>query len=210
VLEATLRVRIPGCWATRIAQDGGRLRIVDRKIVDGRAMESLVEIGGHVGDPRWAQLSDLILSQPKVSEFRSLATDAEHVLGIVRCENCLSCRTLVTSNCFVTSAVSREGAIEWTLRFDDKRKIAKLVGDLQRARIPVDIARIASVREKPLLTPRQSEVLHLALESGYFDFPKRTGIEALAQRLGVSKSTVAETLHRAERKVLQTFVDRNG
>ena len=133
MLEATLRVHIPGCWATRIAQNGHVLRIVDRKIVKGSAMESLVEIGGRAGDPHWAQLSDMILSQPKVSDFRSLMTDAEHILGIVRCEDCLSCRTLVTSDCFVTSAVSREGAIEWTLRFDDKRKIAKLVGDLQRA-----------------------------------------------------------------------------
>ncbi|MEK6851915.1 MAG: helix-turn-helix domain-containing protein [Candidatus Thermoplasmatota archaeon] len=210
MLEATLRVHIPGCWATRIAQNGHVLRIVDRKIVKGSAMESLVEIGGRAGDPHWAQLSDMILSQPKVSDFRSLMTDAEHILGIVRCEDCLSCRTLVTSDCFVTSAVSREGAIEWTLRFDDKRKIAKLVGELQRARIPVDVARIASIRGKPMLTPRQSEVLRLALGMGYFDFPKRAGIEALAQRLGVSKSTVAETLHRAERKVLTTFVERNG
>lgn len=210
MLEATLRVRIPDCWATRIAERGASLRIVDRKIVDGRAMESLVEVGGRMGDPGWAQLSDLIRARPRVSDFRSLATDAEHVLGIVRCENCLSCRTLVTSDCFVTSAVSRDGAVEWTLRFDDKRKIAKLVGDLQRARIPVDIARIAPVRGESVLTPRQSEVLRLALASGYFDFPKRVGIEALAQRLGVSKSTVAETLHRAERKVVQTFVNRNG
>lgn len=210
MLEATLRVRIPGCWATRIAQNGGSLRIVDRKIVDGRAMESLVELGRNAGDSGLAAMSDLIHSQPNVSEFRSLATGAEHVLGIVRCENCLSCRTLVTSDCFVTSTISREGAVEWTLRFDDKRKIAKLVGDLQRARIPVDVARIASVRGEPVLTPRQSEVLRLALASGYFDFPKRVGIEALAQRLGVSKSTVAETLHRAERKVLETFVERRG
>ena len=206
MLEATVEVRIPGCWVSRLAEAGATVRVVDRKIVAPGAMKSLFEIthpGEGVG---WGQIVNDIRDHPSVAQVRAVQSDEERLLGIVRCENCNSCRALVSSECFVTNAVTREGAMEWTVRFDDKRKLARLLEDLRRTPAAAEVKRLVSVRDGSVLTRRQTEVLRLALDMGYFEFPKHAGVEDLAKRLGVSKSTVCETLHRAERKVLREFL----
>ena len=53
------------------------------------------------------------------------------------------------------------------------------------------------------LTVRQREVFHRAMRDGYFDVPRRVTLTDLARRLGVSKSTLSESLAIAERKLLE-------
>lgn len=207
MLEANLRVRIPGCWVAGLTSGGRSVRIVDRKVVDGRTMESLFELDREERDGGWPEVVHDLRAHPQVTGVRAVASDDERLLGIVRCQNCNSCRALLNSNCFVTNILSRDGAVEWTVRFDDKRKLADLLRRLERTGVAVDIRRVSSVRGNSILTRRQAQVLRVALDSGYFDFPKGTGIEELARRLGVSKSTISEILHRAERKILRAYVE---
>jgi predicted DNA binding protein len=58
---------------------------------------------------------------------------------------------------------------------------------------------------KELITPKQLEVFQLACDYGYYDTPKKISIEELAQRTGLSPSTVAEHLRKAEAKLLPIF-----
>ncbi len=53
-----------------------------------------------------------------------------------------------------------------------------------------------------LLTPRQMEAFSFACKEGYYEIPKRTGLEELARAMGISKPTYAELLSKAERKLL--------
>ncbi len=53
-----------------------------------------------------------------------------------------------------------------------------------------------------LMTDRQMEVFDLACRYGYYEEPKRISIEELSNKLGVSPSTCAELLRKAERKLL--------
>jgi hypothetical protein len=52
------------------------------------------------------------------------------------------------------------------------------------------------------LSSRQREVFRLARARGYYDHPRRTNADALAEELGVSSSTVHEHLRKAEAKLL--------
>ncbi|MFB6083310.1 MAG: helix-turn-helix domain-containing protein [Halorientalis sp.] len=52
------------------------------------------------------------------------------------------------------------------------------------------------------LTDRQREVLAVAFEMGYFDYPKGANAEEVAAELDISPSTLAEHLAAAQRKVL--------
>lgn len=56
------------------------------------------------------------------------------------------------------------------------------------------------------LTSRQQEVLELAVAMGYFEFPRETNYEEIAEELGVNQSTVAEHIQRIEAKILTQFV----
>ncbi len=58
------------------------------------------------------------------------------------------------------------------------------------------------LRNRRDLTLRQEEILKMAFELGYFDFPKKIKLDKLSMRLGISPSTLAETLHRAEKHIM--------
>lgn len=58
-----------------------------------------------------------------------------------------------------------------------------------------------------MLTDRQREILELAVEEGYFDQPRRIDREEIADRLGLSGSTVSEHLRKAERKILTDYAE---
>jgi hypothetical protein len=57
-----------------------------------------------------------------------------------------------------------------------------------------------------LLTERQRELLTTAVEAGYYETPRECTLTELAEQVGAAKSTVSETLHRAEGRVIREFV----
>jgi hypothetical protein len=55
------------------------------------------------------------------------------------------------------------------------------------------------------LTDRQMKILATACVSGYFDQPAKVGLDDLARRAGISRSTYAEHLRKAESKLLENL-----
>jgi len=56
------------------------------------------------------------------------------------------------------------------------------------------------------LTDRQQEALRTAYEMGYFEIPRTTSLEAVADQLGISASSLSERLRRAQTHVIETSV----
>lgn len=57
----------------------------------------------------------------------------------------------------------------------------------------------------PELTGQQKRAIELALEHGYYSWPKRTDLKKLAKMMGVSVQTYREHLKRAEGKLMPEF-----
>lgn len=55
------------------------------------------------------------------------------------------------------------------------------------------------------LTPRQRDTFTAAMELGYYEVPRRTTHEELADELGVARSTVGEHLRKIEARALSTL-----
>ena len=55
------------------------------------------------------------------------------------------------------------------------------------------------------LTHRQRTLVVTALEMGYYDTPRRCSLTDLADELGLAKSTLSETLHRAEEAIVKEY-----
>lgn len=56
------------------------------------------------------------------------------------------------------------------------------------------------------LTERQSEILQTAYHSGFYEWPRETTGEEVAEAIGVSQPTVSRHLRACERKLLGTFL----
>ncbi len=57
----------------------------------------------------------------------------------------------------------------------------------------------------PKLSERQLEAFELAIESGYYAYPRKIELQGLAKRMKVTTSTMQEHLRRAEEKLLPTY-----
>lgn len=64
--------------------------------------------------------------------------------------------------------------------------------------------------KRPCLTEHQERVLAEAIRAGYYSSPRRIEIRRLAERLGVSKSTLSETLILIEARLLGGGRDLRG
>lgn len=56
-----------------------------------------------------------------------------------------------------------------------------------------------------LLTDRQRFIVAAAIDNGYYDTPRGCSLTELADVVDLAKSTVSETLHRAEEQVMKEF-----
>jgi hypothetical protein len=128
-------------------------------------------------------------------------------LGFVSTNKCIACRTFLESDCFIKSARSiSEDIIEYVIitpGFDEFKDILKKIAAMN---LELDVKKIAEIRRTSILTPKQERVLRVALEAGYFDYPRKARLSKLAETAGVSKPSVLEILRRAERKALEAFV----
>lgn len=55
------------------------------------------------------------------------------------------------------------------------------------------------------LSPRQEEMLRMAIEFGYYDDPRKCTLATLAQQFGVSKAAVHKRLVTAESKIIKSY-----
>lgn len=107
------------------------------------------------------------------------------------------------------------------VEYDDRGMVMTVVGepgDLQRGvdappdGIAVSVESVGEFASVPgpvlaRLSDRQREALTAAVEVGYYDVPRETTHEAVAERLGVAPSTASEHLRKAESKVVRALVE---
>jgi predicted DNA binding protein len=68
---------------------------------------------------------------------------------------------------------------------------------------------LRDISSKEELTKRQEDILKIALEKGYFDYPKGTSIRELAAMFGISISTLSEILRSGQKKVMASYFKEN-
>ncbi|MFC6754569.1 helix-turn-helix domain-containing protein [Halorubrum tibetense] len=66
------------------------------------------------------------------------------------------------------------------------------------------------VIDRERLTDRQREVLRTARRMGYFAYPREASADEVADAVGIARSTFAEHLAAAQRRVVGALVDEHG
>jgi predicted DNA binding protein len=61
----------------------------------------------------------------------------------------------------------------------------------------------------PSLSARQRQALRIAHDEGYYEIPRETDMESVADRMGIDRRTADEHRRRAERKVLDAMAERS-
>ncbi len=101
----------------------------------------------------------------------------------------------------------RDGEATWEISASRDR-LSQLAEQLDAFGIPFRVEEVRQfVEPDRLLTERQRGLLVSAVERGYYDTPRGCSLTELAAALDVAKSSVSETLHRAEGAVIKHYVE---
>jgi len=103
---------------------------------------------------------------------------------------------------FPSAGPAREAATAIEERFEGAELLAKRVADVSDRSAP-------TVRQRVVerLTDKQFSALRAAFLAGYYDYPRGTTAEDLADSLEIAPSTLHQHLQAAQRKLLGTVLD---
>lgn len=114
-----------------------------------------------------------------------------------------------------TETAMMEGVEYWDVScFDNPKEFYSRLKEAGEVKI-LSTERIAlestSNRLKALsgVTEKQLESLKAVVGSGYYDFPRRAKLETIAERVGISRSTLQEQVQRAESRIIKNLFDPN-
>ncbi|MFH1311017.1 MAG: helix-turn-helix domain-containing protein [Nanoarchaeota archaeon] len=106
---------------------------------------------------------------------------------------------------------SDDGFEYWEIASWDRTALANII-NLEKSKIFIHFEIIKFVEKKldevyllqllPRLSLKQRETFELAVNKGYYKFPKKTNLNEIAKIMRVSKSAVHEFLSRAESKII--------
>ncbi|SIS19510.1 helix-turn-helix domain-containing protein [Natronorubrum thiooxidans] len=112
----------------------------------------------------------------------------------------------------------KDGRECFDLLLSDRDELSKAVellrdfGTVQVERISRDFSRQvlpSAAGWQELLSsfpPRQREILNVAYEQGYYEIPRETTLEEVADEIGITKTTASNHLRKAERRVIEFLV----
>lgn len=107
----------------------------------------------------------------------------------------------------ILDGVGSSGTWQFTLRFPDRESLSNFRERCAEQGIALDVQRVYSVSADQIdmeygLTAKQRETLIAALEQGYFQVPRETTQQELADELGIQSSSTSETLRRATAELI--------
>ncbi len=205
VIEASLRIHLPCSWVTLLTERyGAAVEVVEQKPLGNGLLQSFVEIDPRGADP--AEVERALRENGDIADVQAIVQPQGKMLATLQVRECHACQVLAESDCFLTDAnATGEGGLEWHVLAPERSSVKDLVETLEGKGLEVELTGVRSVKAAGVLTSRQDAVIRLAYKLGYFQYPKKINLTALARRLGVAKSTLSETLRAGEGKILHAY-----
>ncbi|RLI82267.1 bacterio-opsin activator [Archaeoglobales archaeon] len=171
-------------------------------------VEGLTEVNDEIKgllSVRARKIEDIIENLPSYCEGISVSSKEAKVL--VKEHTCLLAHSIIASGCLITKANLDGRKIIWNV-VCDYDSFLRLMRNLEETEVEFEIlykGRPIESGRKSKITYREEEILKIALEKGFFDFPKQIKLEELAEIFGIAPSTLSEILRRGQKKVLKNY-----
>jgi predicted DNA binding protein len=203
MLEAVISITPPHSWIRHVtSQFPAVIRVLDcRSLPDGKGVQELFEVtSAHEASDK---IIECLRGDSYVYDIDIVRADRGRVIGSLKTHKCTACKTFAGANCFLVSATSKpDGKLEWAVLGNDVM-VKSLMKELQDENVSGEVVKISRLKNEDQLTGRQENILQIALEKGYFEFPKRITLRQLAKMLDVSPATLTEILRRGQKRILQ-------
>jgi predicted DNA binding protein len=207
--EIVLQLKAPQTWVSEItSKHPTTIRILDCKPSETKdGVRQLVEVSSDQG--LLEKIVDEVKASPLVKEAYVVQTKRGRMLGSLLTESAF-CSTIMHTeafcrSCLFHSKANPDGTVEWILAFNKREALNELLDRMKKELVEVKILKLSSVADVEKLTSHQRSLVEMALEEGFFDYPRRITLRELSKKMGISASTASEVLRRAERKILASY-----
>ncbi len=203
MLEAIISVKVPDFVGDISKKHDAMIKILGCVPFSERGAKSLLEIRAAEGKMEGV-MSDFKASHG-FSSVELAQTGRDKMLATVSTTKCAICSTMAGSGCFLISARAEGDSLNWTVLASSNVQIKALIDRMRKNGLNARLLRIKDISSREELTRRQEDILKIALEKGYFDYPKKTSVRELANLFGISISTLSEILRSGQKKVMATY-----
>ncbi|MEM0117684.1 MAG: helix-turn-helix domain-containing protein [Conexivisphaerales archaeon] len=197
-VEAFIRVRKRKCKVSEVAS-----------LSKGRASLFFLKVGTKTS------VHKLEVRAPPEQVLNRLRRNAVKVamLGqkklLVESKSCTTCRELARSDLIVIDAEQfSDFEMTYHVLALNPSAIKEFVMRMENKGIPVHVLTKTKYFENGVLTPKQFKAIFLAYQNGLFDVDRKTTVTQLASQLGLSTPTLAETLRRGVKKIVQEYLEQ--
>ncbi len=197
----------PDNWIRSTAKGGkAHVKIMGVKVPSEGVTQDYVELSSEKLTPE--ELVKHLREMNGVMASNLSKVDRHRVVGTVTTHNCPVCSTFAGLNCFLVSAsTAADDKMEWKLLISEDGDLKSLCERLDSKHVRYEIIDVSHRLQKREITSRQEEIVRVALDLGYFEFPKRIRLEELAEKLGLSAGTLSEILRRGEKHILSKYFE---
>ncbi len=204
-LEAILAIETPVEWKQELTSKyHAKIDILDCLPYLDDGNRDLVEI--EVEEQYVDMVLEDVKKNPEVDLVDLTVVDKGRIKGAVATNECVACCSMVGSEAFLLeSKMDKEGKTVWRLLSTNKETIRMIISDLEDHRYNVELMKLTSVDVGELMTSRQEDILQIAFERGYFDYPKKISLRDLAAMFDISISTLSEMLRKGQRKIMEEY-----
>jgi predicted DNA binding protein len=207
MLEAVLSIETPEEWKQELTSKyHAKIDILDCLPFEDMGAKDLVQI--EVDEQYVDMVLEDVKKNPDVEIVDLTVVDKGRIKGSVATNECVACCSMVGTEAFlVESHMDKDGRKIWRLLATEKEAIRQIISDLEGHRYAVELMKLTSVDLDELMTSRQEDILQIAFERGYFDYPKRISLRDLAAMFDISISTLSEMLRKGQRKIMEEYFE---
>ena len=124
-------------------------------------------------------------------------------------EGCEICKAILGNDSFLVSKKHlRDDFFLYSFMAPSFSAFRKIIDDLEAAGLKPKILKVEdhTMRTK-ILTEKQERALWLGLQTGFFDYPRRTSTVQLGKALGIRASTLSEITRRGMHRLLEVYFE---
>lgn len=170
-------------------------------------LEGLTSMGDNVKGllrVKAEEVEQILRRLPSYCEGISLSSKEAKIL--IREHTCLIVIPILRSGCIITDIEIEGRDAIWNVVCDEE-SFLRMIKSLEREKVDFEIIYKGRINDRSEVTYREEEILKIALEKGYFDFPRRIKLEDLAKHFGIAPSTLSEILRRGLKKILERYFE---
>ena len=201
LLLLTLNLKIPNLWENKLAKEFPKTKFIIQKAYPSanNSFSGLLKI----------ENGDI----PKIFKFLS---NCHSNVSLVKFPNNSNVFYYSDSRSKLATILANLGVVlDWPVEFKQDSKTIKIILRSQNVSRTIDIIEKKKIKilnlskirinfdVEEILTQKQREILTHSLELGYYEFPKKIGLNTLAKKLGLSPSTLCVHLQKIESKILR-------